>query len=189
MSKVKIVFEGHVDRDAIITALTIDSSYLIDVVAPDGSVSSIELNDLDSTNKEAFYKTLDNATYLFEADAFVWKIKTVDKTFNLDNSFVRDAVSTGPTLTSLTDGTPLKVTFETPGFLTNTAVEIDLWYNQDFNPTDIAALAAIGIDLSGNGLEFSIDNTIECKISFRKPVSASEIYVIDYDFEGQIITV
>lgn len=193
MSKIQIILNGHVDRNTIIDALASDDGiYIVEVVANYAGISetfNLDINDLDATNQEAFYKTLDNATALIEADALVWKIAKDGKTFNTEGSFIRDAVSTAGTLTVLEDGTPLKLVFEIPGFVVNTAVEIDLWYNQDFNPTDISALAAIGIDLTGNGSEFTIDNAVDCKLSFKKPTGATEVYVIDYDLANEIITV
>jgi hypothetical protein len=193
MSNIQILLNGHVDREKILTELASDdAAYVIEVVANYAGISEtfiLDLQDLDATNQEAFYKTLDNATALIEADALVWKIEKSGKTFNTEASYIRDSVSTETPLTVLEDGTPLKLVFEIPGFLENTVVEIDLWYNDDFNPTDITALAAIGIDLTGNGSEFTIDNAGDCKLSFRKPTSVTEVYVIDYDFSNEIITV
>ena len=193
MSKIQIILNGHVDRDAITSALIADSSYIVEVVnnySADGSENyNLDLNDLNSVNKEAFLKTLDNATYLIEQDAFVWVIAKSDKTFNVEASYVRNAVSTSRVLTALSDGTPLKLVFETPGFETNTLIEIDLWYNDDFNPVDVESLASVGIVLTGNGAEFSFTNTVPCKLYFKKPVAATEVYIIDYDLSNEVIAV
>jgi len=189
-SKIQIILNGHVDRDTIQAALTDYGSYIVDVVDNYSTESvttyPLEINDLDGANKEAFYKTLDNATYLVEKDAFVWVIAKSAKNFNLKASYVRDVFST-MALTPLTDGAPLKLVFETPGFESNTATEIDLWYNQDFNPADLAALADVGIVLSGDGAGFSFTNTIPCKLYFIKPSGATEIYIIDYDLSNEVI--
>lgn len=192
-SRIQIVLNGQVNRADIIAALTADSSYEVEVlnnyVANDTDVYILDLNDLDSDNKEAFYKTLDNANHLIEADALIWKIKRVGKAFNLNSSYVRDAVSTSGTLTKIPDGTPLKARFEVPGFETNTVVEIDLWIAEAFNPTDLTALEAIGIEITGDGGYFEITNTAECKVSFTKPTAATAVYIIDDASANQVIEV
>lgn len=191
-SRIQIVLNGQVNRADIIAALTADSSYEVEVVdnyAQYGAVQVFDLNDLDATNKEAFYKTLDNANHLIEADALIWKIKRVGKAFNLNSSYVRDAVSTAGTLTKIPDGTPLKARFEVPGFETNTVVEIDLWIAEAFNPTDLTALEAIGIEITGDGGYFEITNTTQCKVSFSKPTEATEVYIIDDVSANQVIAV
>lgn len=191
-NKIKIVLNGQVNRADIIAALTADSSYEVDVldnyVTP-GTNYVLDINDLDSDNKEAFYKTLDNANHLFEADALIWKIKRNAKAFNLNTSYVRDAVSTAGTLTKIPDGTPLKARFEVPGFEANTVVEIDLWIAEAFNPTDLTALEAIGIEITGDGGYFEITNITDCKVSFAKPTAATELYIIDDASANQVITV
>lgn len=192
-SRIQIVLNGQVNRADIIAALTADSSYEVEIlnnyVANDTDVYILDLNDLDSDNKEAFYKTLDNANHLIEADALIWKIKRVGKAFNLNSSYVRDALSTAGTLTKIPDGTPLKARFEVPGFESNTVVEIDLWIAEDFNPTDLTALEAIGIEITGDGGYFEITNTTECKVSFAKPTAATEVYIIDDASANQVIAV
>jgi hypothetical protein len=191
-NKIQIVLNGQVNRADIIAALTADSSYEVDVldnyVTP-GTNYVLDINDLDSDNKEAFYKTLDNANHLFEADAFIWKIKRNAKAFNLNTSYVRDAVSTAGTLTKIPDGTPLKARFEVPGFETNTVVEIDLWIAEAFNPADLTALESIGIEITGDGGYFEITNTIECKVSFSAPTTATEVYIIDDVESNNVIAV
>lgn len=183
MSKIQIVFNGHLDRAEIIAALAADSSFPVEIInkyqlgADD--VFTLELNDLDSTNKEGFYKTMDNANYLIEADALIWKIKRTGKVFNLNTSFVRDAISTDGTLTKIPDGTQLKARFEIPGFDVNEYREIDLWIGEDFNPTDLGLLAEIGITIDGDGGYFEIDNATACRVSFSVPSGATDVYIID----------
>jgi hypothetical protein len=191
-NRIQIVLNGHVDRADIIAALSADSSYIVDVVdnyVNPETVLSLDIFDLDATNKEAFYKTLDNANHLIEADGFIWKIVRDGKTFSLNSSFVRDAVSTDGTLTKIPDGTPLKARFEIPGFVTNTIVEIDLWIAEAFNPTDLTALEAIGIEITGDGGYFTIDNATDCKVSFSVPSGATDLYIIDDPESATIITV
>jgi len=191
MSNIKIILNGHVDRPDIIAALAADSSYEVEVVdnyvSPETSYV-LDIFDLDATNKEAFYKTLDNANHLIEEDGLIWKIQRSGKTFDLNDSFVRDAVSTDGTLTKIPDGTPLKARFEIPGFVTNTVVEIDLWIAEDFNPTDLTALEAIGVEITGDGGYFEITNTVDCKVSFSKPTAATELYIINDPDSSTIIT-
>jgi hypothetical protein len=191
-NRIQIVLNGHVDRADIIAALSADSSYIVDVVdnyVNPETVLSLDIFDLDATNKEAFYKTLDNANHLIEADALIWKIVRDGKIFSLNSSFVRDAVSTDGTLTKIPDGTPLKARFEIPGFVTNTVVEIDLWIAEAFNPTDLTALDVIGVSITGDGGYFTIDNTTDCKVSFSVPSGATDLYIIDDPESATIITV
>jgi hypothetical protein len=191
-NRIQIVLNGHVDRADIIAALSADSSYIVDVVdnyVNPETVYPLDIFDLDATNKEAFYKTLDNANHLIEADALIWKIVRDGKIFSLNSSFVRDAVSTDGTLTKIPDGTPLKARFEIPGFVTNTIVEIDLWIAEAFNPTDLTALEAIGIEITGDGGYFTIDNATDCKVSFSVPSGATDLNIIDDPESATIITV
>lgn len=191
-NRIQIVLNGHVDRADIIAALSADSSYIVDVVdnyVNPETVYPLDIFDLDATNKEAFYKTLDNANHLIEADALICKIVRDGKIFSLNSSFVRDAVSTDGTLTKIPDGTQLKARFEVPGFLVNTVVEIDLWIAEDFNPADLTALDAIGISITGDGGYFTIDNATDCKVSFAVPSGATDLYIIDDPESANIITV
>lgn len=190
-NRIQIVLNGHVDRAEIIAALSADSSYPVDVIdnyVDIGSSTVLDLNDLDSDNKEAFCKALDNSNYLIEENALVWKIKRNGKIFNLNNSFVRDTVSTSGTLTKIPDGTPLKARFEIPGFITNTVVEIDLWIGESFNPTDLVALSDIGISIDGDGGYFEITNAIDCKVSFGVPSGVTDLYIVDDAAASNIIT-
>ena len=138
---------------------------------------------------EGFLRVIDESTWQFEESALIWKIKLTDKTFNLEGSYVRERLATDGTQTAITDGTNLKARFEIPGFETTTYREIDVWYNSDFNPEDITALDEIGITLTGNGAEFTIDNLTECKVTFSKPVDSEDSYVIDYENGTTIIAV
>jgi len=180
--KIQIVLNGHLDRAEIVAALAADSTYIIDVVdnyVNPETVLSLDVFDLDATNKEAFYKTLDNATHLVEAAALIWKIQRTGKVFDLNDSFVRDAVSTDGTLTKIPDGTPLKACFEIPGFAVNTIHEFVFWIAEDFNPIDLTALDAMGITVTGDGGYFEIANLTECKVSFSVPSGVTDVYIID----------
>lgn len=193
-SKIQIILNDHVDRGMIARALDASEPFAVDIVnnyqATDEPVTTIDVADLDSDYREALEKVVDLATWTIEGeDAKVFVIVQDGKMFNLEDSYVREETSTDGPLTALEEGTPLKVTFFTPGFDTENACVIDLWYGQAFNPVDVAALAAIGITLTGNGTEFTIANVIECKVAFSRPEVVTEVYVISYNLAGTIITV
>lgn len=183
-SKMTITLSKRIDRADITEILALPDTVELTVVNEyysDGSADAIiDLGTLSAARLEAFCKVIDNSTYEFESGALIWKIKLASKTFNLESSYVRDRLATDGTLTAMPDGTPIKVRFEIPGFSSTTAREIDLWYNTAFNPTDVADLLDLGITLTGDGSEFTIANTIECKVTFRKPTGATDAYVIDY---------
>lgn len=187
----KVIFDKYVDRDNVAAAIALGSFEVAVVNAFTDEVGenfTVDVADFDSTNKEAFYKTIDQMTFPIAENAVIWKIEKTSKTFNLENSYVRSELTSGKGSSDIDDGVPLKVRFDIPGFVTSNFREIDLWYNTDFNPTDIDLLAEIGIDLTGNGSEFTIDNAVECKVSFSKPTSGvSEVYIIDYPNNNEII--
>lgn len=183
MSKIQIIFNGHEDRVSITDILTALSSYEVEVLnkyADTGvETYTLDLDDLGGTELEAFLNVVDNTNWLIEEAALIWKVERSGKTFNLNNSFIRDAISTDGTLTKIPDGTPLKGRFEIPGFVENTVVDIDLWIAEDFNPTDLAALAVIGITITGDGGYFTIANDTACRVSFSVPSGATDLYIID----------
>lgn len=189
-SSIKITFSENIDRDKIDAYFT-EGYFPVTVETPfyaDGSPSyMVDVATFDTTYLEAFKKTVDKMLYGLEENALIWRIVKSTKTYILINSYVRDNVSTARPLTAIPDGTPLRVRFEIPGFSSSNYREIDLWYNEDFNPTDLTLLAEIGITLTGNGQEFTIANDVECKVSFSKPTSATEIYIIEDDYYNDII--
>lgn len=193
MSKIKIILQGTVTRGEIDAILAAIHTYPIAVVnnykADKSEVYTLELNDLYPTSIDSFYTVLDSASFLLEENASIWKFVQTGKTFNLENSFVRDILSTALPLKGLTAGTALKMRVEIPSFTENGFREIDLWYNQDFNPADVALLAEIGVVLTGNGAEFTIANDTECKVSFSKPTGVTDVYIIDFDKTNEIIAV
>lgn len=181
-----IIFDKYEDRDSILAAIAL-GSYKVKMQnafitgAPEDII--VDVVDFDSTYREAFLKTVDQLLFTTCENATVWKVARDAKTFNLENSYVRSALVSGVATGVLTTGVPLRVKFEVPGFLTSLQREIDLWYNDDFNPVDVAALDEIGVTLTGNGSEFTIANLVETKVSFSKPVGVSGLYVINYDNE------
>jgi hypothetical protein len=58
-----------------------------------------------------------------------------------------------------------------------------VFFNDDFNPSDLTALAEIGISLTGNGAGFTVANDIDCRVSFRKPGAVPDVYIISYQPE------
>lgn len=183
MIKIQIILNGHEDRVSITDILTAVSSYEVEVVnkyADTGiEIYTLDLDDLGSTELEAFLNVVDNTNWLFEEDAYIWKVERSGKTFNLNNSFIRDTVATDGTLTKIPDGTALKTRFEIPGFEVNSFRDIDLWIAKDFNPTDLDLLAEIGITITGDGGYFTITNDTACRVSFSIPSGTTDLYIID----------
>lgn len=192
MNKVQIVFNSHVDKVSILDILTTSGSYEIEVVNNYNNEATnnfiLDLDDLDSTGLNAMYNVLDNASFLIESAALIWKVERDGLDFDLTNSFIRDVTSTTGSLTAIPDNTQLKARFEIPGFETSNYREIDLWYNEDFNPTDLVLLREIGIELTGNGGAFTIANDTDCKVNFSKPSGVTDVYVIDDPNSATIIT-
>jgi hypothetical protein len=191
-SAVQIILNSHVDRSAIEAAIATDGHYYVDVVnnyhyTDAGLGSQLDLADFDATNLEAFLKTVDNATFLIEQDAFVFRIDiNTPGEFDLGNSYVRSGLDSSSG-SVMPDEQPLKVRFEIPGFATNNFREIDLFFNAPFNPADVALLLEIGIVLTGEGDVFEITNQTDCKVSFSKPSIITDNYVIDFPLANEII--
>lgn len=141
----------------------------------------IAVADLDSTTLAAFKTVNDFLTWQFEANCPVIKVKYTpeDKEFDLRESYLRDVVDTDA-VAALDDETPVKVRFEFPGFEENTFIDVTAFYKSDFDPDDIAALAAAGITITGDGAHFTISTTRECRVFFSKPDDAETNYVIYY---------
>lgn len=192
MNNVQIIFNSHVDKVSISDVLTAIGSYEIDVVNNYNNdalnVFVLDLDDLDTTGLNAMYNVLDNASFLIENAALIWKVVRDGLDFDLTNSFIRDVASTTGSLTAIPDNTQLKARFEIPGFQSTNYREIDLWYNEDFNPTDLVLLREIGIVLTGNGGFFTIANDTDCKVSFSKPSGVTDVYIIDDPNSENIIT-
>lgn len=191
MNKVQITINSQVDR-AVIAADIAAGSFNIDVINNfnPGEIEAtvIDVASFDTTTAEAFKKVLDALVFPIEENGFIFRINKVTKTFSLYESYFRDVTSTVKPVTPIDDGTPLNVRFEIPGFSSNNFRNITLFYNQAFNPADVALLLEIGIVLTGDGLAFTIANDVECKVSFSKPVGSTELYIIDNPFLAQIIT-
>jgi small nuclear ribonucleoprotein (snRNP)-like protein len=189
----ELVFKKYDDRDSVTEAIasgpfevTVVNSFASGVV----ETLAVDVADFDGTYLEAFLKTVDKFTFALLENAVVWKVARSVKTFNLEGSYVRDALVSGISGGVLDDGVALKVRFEIPGFASSNFREIDLWYNDDFNPLDITALEEIGIELTGNGAEFTIANAVECKVSFKKPTGVTGvIYVVDDAGSNDVIAV
>lgn len=187
----KVILDKYIDRDNLAAAIAL-GSYEVEVVNEFAAGLSetyiVDVADFDSAYKEAFYKSIDKMTFPIAENALIWKIEKTGKTFNLQNSYVRSELTSGKGSVDLDDGVPLIVRFDIPGFVTSSFREIVLWYKNDFDPADVTLLTEIGIDLTGNGSEFTIDNAVECKVSFSRPISGvSEVYIIDYPNEREII--
>ena len=191
MNNLKLIYSGHIDRKIIEAALAVPGPYYIDVVNnyATESAQNLLLNaaDLDSTDLEALLRVIDNATFPMEEDAYIYKVLYTSHNFDMEYSYVRDAISTDGLLTAIPDGSAIMITFEIPGFEISQSRTITAWYNQAFDPDEMDALAEIGISLVGDGTKFLMVNEIECKVSFNKPELVTEAYVIDYNNVNQVI--
>lgn len=187
---VQIVINEKIDRAKIDEILSAGDFY-IDVVnnyfpvQPD--INVIAFSELNNSYKEAFLKVISLATFKLEQNVVVWNINVNNKSFDLTDAKIRNSVNTGLRSRYVDDGTPIKLKIEVPGFSSGNCREIDLWYNQDFNPSDLVLLAEIGVAITGNGTIFSIKNEIECKVSFAKPTAISDVYLINYTEANTII--
>lgn len=149
--------------------------------------TTISVNDMDSDTLDALKKLMDTCTETFEEGAYEFIIKLDSKGFDLADSYIRDTVDIIKPLTQIPDGTPLMARFEIPGFGENTFRDVTVYYNEDFDPVELLALAEIGITLTGDGSSFMIANTVDCRAMFFKPETAGESYIIDFDGDGQIL--
>jgi hypothetical protein len=187
----QIVFEKYFDRDDVLAAMDagdFEVTMVQQFVVGETEESVVNISDFDAIYLEAFLKTIDKFTYSISENAIVWKIAKTAKTYNLEGSYVRSALVSGVAIGVLEDGVPLRVRFEIPGFTSSNSREIDLWYNDAFNPTDLDLLAEIGISLSGNGAEFTIANNVDAKVSFRKPTGVTGVsYIITDQYANEII--
>jgi hypothetical protein len=147
----------------------------------------IDMATLTAGQADALIVFLDALTFTIEQDVVNIVVTKDLKSFDLSTSFVRTTEDTS-TLTEIAVGTPYLIRFDIPGFLENKSFEISAWYNDDFNPTEVADLETqIGIAIvAGNGKNFSIRNDVDCKVSFRKPDTVTAVYVINYDSENII---
>jgi hypothetical protein len=194
MTKVlKITMQSRLDSptidNAILNIEPLEIEFINEYSGNLDATSIVSINDLvsgDLTNLKGF---LDFLTIAIEPSAFIFTILLSAKTFNLQDSYVRDVKNTSGVLTVIPNGTPILVRFEIPGFNGNQIFDVTLWYNQAFSPTELTSLRdALGIIVSGNGLEFTISNTNVCKVSFIKPATATESYVVTSEADNIIFT-
>jgi len=189
MSKIATIeFLKTIDRPTITAAIALPETISIGYLDNNQYESEVVINDLSSDNLEAFKKVIDFMSFSVLEDAIIWNMELVDKTFYLAKSYVRDAESTG-TVTDVTVGTPLIVQFETPSFTVFNITELSLWYDQAFDPAELTALENVGITVTGDGKQFTIDNTIECKVYFKKPDAVTDVYVINNQALNQVIPI
>lgn len=189
-NKMQIVFNGFVDRTFVENAIADGGELWIDVFNNfnEEQTQTFNLGELNPTELEGFLSFLDYATMTFQGNAVIWIIETTAKNFDLSQSYVRVDTTTERPLTPVDAATPLKVRFDVPGFAANNFREITLWYAEDFDPDDLLLLEEIGITLTGNGTSFSIENIIDCKVSFSRPEVIEIPYIINFDKSNEIIT-
>lgn len=186
MSDIVVTLNTKVDRTTIHpdTTILFQNKYSDDLDA----TATLKYSNLSTDEKEALNVVLDKLSYYVEPDAVIFNIVRDGKEFDLSTSHVRSAQST-ETPTAVTDGQSLLVRFEVPGFTVNTIREISLFYDQDFLTGDLDDLAEIGISITGNGKAFTIDNDRECRVTFLKPETITDLYVINDIAATEIIAV
>ena len=156
-----------------------------------GLPAGVELNvsEFSEDMVSAFKVVNDVYTWQFEALAYVWKVDfdEVGKIFTFSRSYLRDTVSTADE-TELSNGQPLVVWFEFPGFIENEVVQVEYLYNDFFSSEDVDLLADHGVVVSSVPKGFSFTNTRMCKVSFYKPDAVEGVYVIQYPALETVIT-
>lgn len=187
-----LTLHERTDRDEIGDALTADDDVRIVVLSDYTSLKAesniLHVSDFSSTEKTALYRILDKGSQLYEMSAKIVVVKKDGKTFNLEDSFVRDTEAVVKVdRTVLPDETPIKLRLEIPGFASNNFRELELLYNSDFSTEAIGLADELGISITGNGAEFTIDNSVECKISFHAPDGLEASYVIDFPEAKDVI--
>lgn len=192
MNNLTIDLKKRIDSTTIDTSILAETPLLIDyqytyIGGKDDIV--IDISSLSTDLQDAWKKIIDHHTFQYEENALIFKIEYFSKTFSLAKSYVRDSESTDGTLTAILAGTPLILRIEVPTFTSVNFIEIPLWYDQDFDPSDLSAAAAIGVSISGNGESFTIDNDRECRLFFIKPTTEILQYIIDFPLINQIVPV
>lgn len=184
----KVNFPNHIDRKKIDSTVGDVIIEVFNNYSGDSNVPKIvNLKDLTGDDLDFFCDVIDRLTYPIEAGSNIFLIQKTDKIFNLESSFFRDSEIIPKEGTPVDDGTVLMVRFEIPGFELNAFREIPLYFNLDFNPADLLLLEEIGITITGNGLEFTISNKVDCKVSFSKPETSEVEYIIDFPLFNEII--
>lgn len=187
MSDIVITLNKKIDRTTVVNETTIR---LVNNYAPEAdAVLDTTYGDLPSGEQEELKSVLDYLTYEIEPDAKVWNIVRTGKEFDLSTSYIRDREGTLPGGTPIPDGDSLLIRFEVPGFETGSFREVNLFYNDDFNPAELTALEEIGIEITGNGTTFEITNVIQCKVSFTKPELVTDFYIINDPGINNVIAV
>lgn len=146
-----------------------------------GSVveKSVLVSDLSAGEKANLKEVIDALTFELEANALVWKIANDTKSFDLSKSYLRNAKDT-TALNELDVDTPLIVVFEFATFSVNKTFELSLWYDNGFLASELADLEAMGVTVIGDGKAFAITNNCDVRMSFKKPQSILDMYIIDF---------
>jgi hypothetical protein len=187
MNDIVMTLNKKIDRTTINADTSIE--YVNNYASDLAGSQVFKYSDLSTDEKESLNVVLDKLSFTAESSAIVFNVNRTAKTFDLSDSYVRDAQSTETPLTAVTDGQSLLVRFEVPGFTVNTVREISLFYNEDFLTTDLDDLAEIGITITGNGESFTIDNDRECRVTFLKPELVVDDYIINDVNASQTIEV
>jgi len=187
MSDLVITMNKKLDRLTINNLTTIQ--FVNNYAAEAPTVTDTTYADLSAGDKEDLAGLLDFYTWQIEENALVWDISRDGKTFRLTDSYVRDEEDTTAPRTALTAGDVILARFEVPGFTAGEFREVNVFYDQAFNPAELTALEEIGIEISGNGKVFTITNIIECKVTFSKPIAVTDFYIINDVGANDVIAV
>ena len=176
MKTIKVIMDQRLDAvDLLDTDMVeLTTTYMGSVVN-----KSVPVSDLSASEKSNLKDVIDTLTFELEANALVWKIANDTKSFDLSKSYLRNAKDT-TALDELDVDTPLIVVFEFATFSENKLFELSLWYDNEFLSAELDDLEALGVTVTGDGKSFAVTNNCDVKISFKKPQSALEIYVIDF---------
>lgn len=165
-----IILHERTDRNEIAALLAEDAGLYIEVksdyVSAPVESGQLLLQDFSSDDKIKLYDLLDKSSMLYEVGKNIIVVNRSAKTFNLENSFVRDSEIVDADLTPLPDGTEILIRFEIPGFLESSSRTVSYYYNVGFIPGALITVAELGIIVLGSGATFTIDNSVDCRISF-----------------------
>lgn len=198
----KITLYQHLDAVMLAQYVTDGDTILLEVERrydmqdqPDTitAVLPVQFDDVTIDYMEALGRTIDAASFIHEKDAIVWVVNFDDatKTFDLQDSYVRDAIESG-TGADVADGTELQALFTVPGLPASVQFLITLPYGEAF-PSDMKDLMAengLTVNASAKGSLFTIeDQKVQFTVVFYRPAEETRHYIIDYNKANQIIQV
>lgn len=182
MPKLVILMTERFDSDSIDDIIGKDADFPIEIHQSYSDstelITLVQLRDVSPSFTNAIKSIYDAATWQLEkTESKVIVVERLSGYYNLSGSYVRVDESLTEN-ESIPDGTAIHVVITFPGFESSTEYEFDIWYGQAFNPSDVNALLAKGLALTGDGSEFEISSVIPYKIRFSKPEITLEKWVI-----------